>query len=366
MDDAASGGQTRGYIVYKDVTSQRQRMGFCEKCGTSIPEDTQYCPRCGARVGRGKGALELTCRFCQAYNRLDRTFCLNCRKRLIPLTTYDITENDFVYQADRDNLEMLQGTEPLPHLIQGLVTGRREKSIRSWLATQAFKVENRSRLDSLIRGCGETLGLEILPEAFVISTPQLNASTFGRDDMPILAITSAALEALNEKELMALLGHELGHVKSKHLLYHTLAESFGAGAQLLANFYGAGLVAMPIQMLLLSWHRESEISADRAALLIVDDPGVFRSMMLKIMGQRAPQNDAPGDSLSEAFQTHPTYGRRLAKVKEFHGSAEYARARDKVKTRLRLRNALVPACRFCGAGKPVTELYCKTCGKSQY
>jgi hypothetical protein len=89
-------------------------------------------------------------------------------------------------------------------------------------------------------------------------------------------------------------------------------------------------------------------------------------MMLKIMGRRAPANDAPGDSLAEAFQTHPTYGRRLAMVKEFHASVEYARARDKVKTRLGLRNTFVPACRFCGASKPVTELYCKTCGKSQY
>ena len=316
-------------------------------------------------MGGSRGASELPCRFCQAYNRLDRTFCLNCRRRLIPLTKYDIAEGDFIYQADRDNLEMLQGTEPLPHIIQGLVTGRRERSIRSWLATQAVKVQNRSRLDALIRGCGEILGLEILPEVFVTPAPELNAATFGRDDMPILAITSAALAALNEKELMALVGHELGHVKSKHLLYHTLAESFGTGAQFLANFYGAGLVAMPIQMLLLSWHRESEISADRAALLIVNDPGVFRSMMLKIMGHRAPENDAPGDQLAEAFQTHPTYGRRLAMVKEFHASAQYARARDKVKTRLRLRNALVPACRFCGASKPVTELYCKTCGKSQ-
>jgi Zn-dependent protease with chaperone function len=355
-----------GYIIYKDDFSPQRRMSFCERCGTSIPEDTQYCPRCGARVGRGRGVSELPCRFCQAYNRLDRTFCLNCRRRIIPLTAYDITESDFVYQADRANLEMLQGTEPLPHLIQGLVTGRREKSIRSWLATHAAKVENRSRLDSLIRGCGETLGLEVLPETFVTPTLELNASTFGRDDKPILAITSSALEVLNEKELMALVGHELGHVKSKHLMYHTLAESFGAGAQFLANFYGAGLIAMPIQMLLLSWHRESEISADRAALLIVNDPRVFRSMMLKIMGRRAPANDAPGDSLAEAFQTHPTYGRRLAMVKEFHASVEYARARDKVKTRLGLRNTFVPACRFCGASKPVTELYCKTCGKSQY
>lgn len=341
-------------------------MGFCEKCGTRIPEDSRYCPRCGARAG-GDGAItELPCRFCQAYNRLDRTYCLGCHRRIIPLTPYDITESDFVTEADKDNLSALQGTEPLPHLIEGLVTGGRERALRFWLARQAIKVENRSRLDDLIRSCGEVLGLPILPEAYVVPAPELNAATFGRDDRPMLAVTSSALETLDETEVRALVGHELGHVRSKHLLYHTLAESFGAGAQVLANFYGAGIVAMPIQILLLSWHRESEISADRAALLLVDDPNVFRSMMLKIMGYSPPETDAAGTSLLEAFQTHPTFGRRLAMIKEFRASAAFARARQKVKTRLRLKEALVPFCRFCGAAKPVTDLYCKACGRSQY
>ncbi len=341
-------------------------MSFCRKCGTAIPEYTRYCPRCGARAGEEGAVSELQCGYCQAYNRVDRTFCLGCRRRIIPLTSYDITEDDFTYQADRDNLKMLQGTEPLPRIVEGLVAGGRQRSIRSWLDARAIRVENRSRLDALVRSCSEILGLEILPEAFVIPAPQLNAATFGSDERPILGVTSAALAALDETEMMALVGHELGHVKSRHLLYHTLAESMGAGAQILASFYGAGLVAMPIQMLLLSWHRESEISADRAALLLVNDPSVFRSMMLKIMGYGAPESAGPGDLLAEAFQTHPTYGRRLAMVREFHASGEYSKAREKVRTRLRLKKALVPVCRFCGQEKPIGDLFCKSCKRSQY
>jgi hypothetical protein len=339
-------------------------MGFCEKCGTRIPEGDSYCPRCGARAGGSESPSELPCRFCQAYNRLDRVFCLGCRRRVIPLTAYDVVDSDFVCDADRETLGMLQGTEPLPHIIQGLVTGPRERSMRSWLVAHAASVKNRSRLDAVIRGCSETLGLEVLPDAFIIPFQVPNAFAFGRDDRPSLAITSAALDLMDEREMKALLGHELGHVKSKHLLYHTLAESFGNGAQLLASFYGAGLVAMPIQMLLLSWHRESETSADRAALLIVDDPGVFRSMMVKVTGGSAGARYSAGDA-SEVFRTHPTLGRRLAMVSEFYASSEYAKAREKVRTRLRYRKALVPACRFCGASKPVPDLYCKACGRSQ-
>ena len=339
-------------------------MGFCEKCGTRIPAGDGYCPRCGASASGSRSLLELPCRFCQSYNRLDRVFCLSCRRRIIPLTVYDVVDGDFVSESDRETLGMLQETEPLPHIIQGLVTGPRERSMRSWLVAHAASVQNRSRLDAVIRSCSETLGLAILPDAFIIPSPAPNAFAFGRDDKPTLAVTSAVLELMNEREMKALLGHELGHVKSRHLLYHTLAESLGSGAQLLAGFYGAGLIAMPIQMLLLSWHRESEISADRAALLIVDDPGVFRTMMVKVSGPSGGTRYSERDA-SDIFRTHPTLGRRLAMVSQFYASAEYARSREKVKTRLRYAKALVPACRFCGASKPIADLYCKAFCRSQ-
>jgi hypothetical protein len=340
---------------------------FCGKCGTRIPENSGYCPRCGARIGREKSMPEVPCRFCQAYNRLDRTFCVSCRRRLIGMTKYDVTAKDFLFSGDRDNLAMLRETGPFPYLIGGMFSKGRENSMRSWLVTNGRRVETRSRLGAIVVNCSETLGLEMIPETFVIPAPELNAATFGRDESPVMAITSAALDALDEIEMTALVGHELGHVKSKHLLYHTAAESIGAGAQFLANFYGAGLVAMPIQMLLLAWHRDSEISADRAALLIVGDPGVFRSMMLKIVGYPAQGRDPPGDStFAEAFQTHPAYGRRLAMVREFYSSRDYAEAREKVRLRSRVKKALVPFCRFCGASKPVPDFFCKVCKKSQY
>jgi Zn-dependent protease with chaperone function len=340
---------------------------FCGKCGTRIPGDTQYCPRCGARTARDQSVPEVPCRFCQAYTRPDRTFCVSCRRRLIALTQYDVTAGDFLYSGDRDNLEMLQETGPLPYILGGMVSKGREESMRSRLARNGSKVNMQSRLGSIIIGCSETLGLDMIPETFIVPTPELNASTFGRDDSPVLAITSAALDSLDEIEMTALVGHELGHVKSKHMQYHTLAESLGAGASFVAGMAGVGLVAMPIQMLLLAWHRDSEISADRAALLIVDDPNVFRSMMLKIVGYRPHGSDPRGDSsLAEVFQTHPTYGRRLAMVGEFYASREYVQAKEKVRLRARVKKAFVPFCRFCGAAKAIPDFYCKTCGKSQY
>jgi hypothetical protein len=305
---------------------------------------------------------EQPCRFCRAYNRVERTFCVRCRRRIIPLTAYDITEKDFIYQPDKDNLEVLQGTEPLPHIIEQMVSKPREKSLRSKLAKEARKVTPSSMLGAMIVHCGEVLALEMLPDAYIVPMPQVNAAVFGQDDSPVLMITAGALR-LNDAETLALIGHELGHVKSKHMLYHTLAESLGKGTQLLASFAGAGLVSLPIQMLLLAWHRESEVSADRAALLVVDDPNVFRSLMVKLSGPASLQEST--DPLMESLQTHPSHGNRWTMIKEFYASDQFKRAREKVGTRSRMSKAFVPFCRFCGAAKPITGLYCETCGKSQ-
>jgi len=305
---------------------------------------------------------EIPCRYCRSYNRLDRIFCVRCRRRIIPLTAYDVTEKDFIYQPDRDNLEALQGTEPLPRIIEQIVGKPREKSLRAKLVKEGRRVRPSSTLGAMIAYCGEVLGLESLPEAFIVPTAQVNAAVFGQDESPILMITAGALK-LDDLEMLALIGHEMGHVKSKHMMYHTLAESLGRGTQLLASFYGAGLVSLPIQMLLLAWHRESETSADRASMLVVDDPLVFRSLMVKLAGPASLE--ATGDSLAESFQTHPSQGNRWIKIKEFYASAEFRRARLKVRARSRVRKALALYCRFCGAAKPVTGLYCETCGKSQ-
>jgi len=305
---------------------------------------------------------EQPCKFCRAYNRVERTFCVRCRRRIIPLTAFDITEKDFIYQPDKDNLEVLQGTEPLPHIIEQMVSKPRERALRSKLATDGRRVGPSSTLGSMVSHCCEVLALEIVPETFIVPMAQVNAAVFGRDESPVLMITAGALR-LNDIETETLIGHELGHVKSKHMLYHTLAESLGKGTQLLASFYGAGLVSLPIQMLLMAWHRESEISADRAALLVVDDPNVFRSLLVKLSGLAGLESSS--DPLAESLQTHPSHTNRWTMIKEFYASAQFKRAREKVRTRARMSKAFVPFCRFCGVAKPITGLYCEVCGKSQ-
>ena len=57
----------------------------------------------------------------------------------------------------------------------------------------------------------------------------------------MLVISSSMLEIMNERELEAVVAHELGHVKSGHLVYHTLAELLVRGASLSLSLMGLDL-----------------------------------------------------------------------------------------------------------------------------
>lgn len=199
---------------------------------------------------------EAICRFCGICSRLDRVFCLGCGRRILPPVHGVLKVEDFASALDRSSLEALQGTEPLPHLVEKLIPSGRERSA-DWLSKHGVRIRPPSQLDAMVRGCAEVLGLERLPRAYVAPSDQANAFTTGGDDDPLLVICSPALDALDYVGMEGLVAHELAHVRSRHVLYHSLAESVAAGTQVAASLFAAGLLTVPIRMILLSWYRES-------------------------------------------------------------------------------------------------------------
>jgi hypothetical protein len=306
--------------------------------------------------------MEVSCGHCGVINRSDRVFCLRCRMRLFPVTKFDLTADDFLCPGDRMNLSVVEDAGWLPSVLAGFRLGGKEKSLRESLSREAVRVKNLSDLDLCMRGCGDRLGLEVLPEAFVMPSPVLNAAVTGTERNPFLVITQVALQVLSGAEMEMLVGHELAHIKSRHMLYHTAAESITTGGSLLASFFGAGLIVYPLQMSLLAWHRESEISADRAAVLLGGDVNVFESMLTKTLLHNG--GEVTGGAISQLFRTHPEHARRLSLAREFYTSWDFARGREKLRRRNELAKTLIPFCGFCGSPKQARANYCGSCGKS--
>jgi Zn-dependent protease with chaperone function len=317
----------------------------------------------------------LSCHHCGAKTPDDLLYCLNCRARLISSNKYVLNLKDFAYRPDLDAIGAIKVTGFLPFLLKRLAFADFERNLLTQLSEKADRVKYPSDLDEMMRQCASVLSLDALPEVFVSDGNQLNAFTFGTEGRTYVVFTSALLRIVSRQELEAVLSHEFGHVKSGHMLYHTLAEILASGIGTSASFLGLDLISVPIRLALLSWHRESEVTADRASLLAVNDIKVLRSLLSKLASALDPASSGqpqldvhkPGalETLGELFRTHPLDSNRFRLANDFWQSQEFESARRKIELRQRVLKALTPVCRFCGHSKSDEALFCPDCGRSQ-
>lgn len=195
--------------------------------------------------------------------------------------------------------------------------------------------------DRLLRVC-EVLDFEKPPEVYISQTPIVNAGAVGMKE-PFIVLNSSMLEVLSPDEVEAVLGHEVGHILSGHVLYRTLLILI---LNLVVFRYTlAGLAIRPILMGLLEWYRKSEISSDRAGLLSVQDSEVTMSALMQLAGgtrgqtldldefiAQSEEYREGGDLLDSVYkvlnvlgQTHPFAVIRVAELRDWIESGAYER-----------------------------------------
>lgn len=218
------------------------------------------------------------------------------------------------HPADRAALQALRaipGADEVIKKILGILGGQR--GIQLLFQANAIRVgpDQFPRLWQMHVEMCATFDWPKVPDLYVTQTPVFNAGAYGVDD-PFVVIHSAALELLDEDELRALLAHELGHVMSGHSLYRTIAAILTL-VSLGALPFLAELVVLPIKLAFLEWSRKSELSADRAGLLGVQDPIVMQRKFMKMAGGGRGAGFTAADLNVDAF---------MAQANEYTGSHE--------------------------------------------
>ena len=133
---------------------------------------------------------------------------------------------------------------------------------------------------ALVEAC-EVLDMEV-PELYLRQHAVANAYTFAlRGRRPFIVIHTALVELLTTAEVQAVIAHELGHLKCDHGLYLTLANLLTLAAGQLPL---GGQLAQTLQTQMMEWVRCAELSCDRAALLVSQDPRVVASVLMKLCG----------------------------------------------------------------------------------
>jgi Zn-dependent protease with chaperone function len=222
-----------------------------------------------------------------------------------------------------------------------------EKAIDTIISAQygqqlaaALPIDHRSFPDlfAILTRCADTLGIA-LPHAVAQGSVYLyNAYTAGTDDYAFIVITDGLCERFTGDEAAFVVGHECGHIATRHVMYNTLA---GVLADISSGYLGKlGLMLRYTAGIpLLAWSRRSEITADRAGLLCCGDILVAETALLRLIAGRAEASRIDIDdyirrykemseyhSLSawqQMFSSHPLIPKRIEALRLFARSELY-------------------------------------------
>ena len=205
----------------------------------------------------------------------------------MPTRLRGLPASAFMHPADKEAFDILRTTAGFETVFRKVMHYGFEKAVRIQLMGSAVRL-SPGQCPSLYAKFTE--GMAILDihedvEIFTLQSPVINAFTFGAEKVG-LVIHTAAIEHLSDDELFFMICHELGHVKCGHVLYRFIAEILARLVIMLGHFtLGIGaLLSQGLLMALLSWYRKSELSADRAGLLGVQDIEVGKRSLMKLAG----------------------------------------------------------------------------------
>jgi Zn-dependent protease with chaperone function len=237
---------------------------------------------------------------------------------------------------------------------------------------------------AMLRECCDVLDIAE-PELYVMQGG-VNAYTSGHNH-PFIILETGLLELMDDDEVMAVVAHELGHIKCGHVLYKTMArglkpliEMVGKATLGIGSVVGAG-----VESGLSAWDRRAELSADRAALLGTQNVQPCLTMLMKLAGgttrhvqyldaqqflnQARAYKEGLDQKTSDRFyrflanmgSTHPFPVERARALDEWVGSPEY---NDILCGKWPTPVAVVKmkSCPTCGFEYPFSELFCAVDG----
>jgi Zn-dependent protease with chaperone function len=249
------------------------------------------------------------------------------------------------HAADRAALQSLRSVPGFDEVVKKIYGFVGERGVRLLFQADAVRVGATQfpRLNQLYTDVVTTMDWPDRPDLFVSQTPFVNAGAFGMDH-PFIVINSGALNLLDDDEMRALLGHELGHVMSGHSLYRTILVLI-LNVSFASLPFLAGIALLPVRFALLEWYRKSELSSDRAGLIASQDPKAALRMFLKMAGGgdmkqmdldaflvQAKEYEESGGPLDRIFQilntldrTHPFNTLRAAELQRWIEAGHYDR-----------------------------------------
>ncbi len=217
---------------------------------------------------------------------------------------YQISSRAWEHPADRAALNSLKKVPGLDKLLSMLFGATSERSLRLMYLASAVRVSDKqfARVKVLFDEICKTFDIEKKPEVYVSQSEVLNAFAVGMDS-PFIVLNSALVERFDDEELTEVLGHELGHIMSGHMLYRTLFILLQQMSRAVIKLPIPDWIFSGVYYALQEWSRKSELSADRAGLLATQNPDASLRVSMKLAGGDFEQMDVAA-FLEQAEEYH--------------------------------------------------------------
>jgi Zn-dependent protease with chaperone function len=252
------------------------------------------------------------------------------------------TGTAYGFAGERKLRRTFIGTRPVTMAVEATTRLWNDRARDELLGAARLASDDQPRVWTAAKRAAE--GLRTTTPAVYVAPPtfQVKLAALGTDDQPYLVIRADVADALSDSELVAALGHELGHIHNGHVTYVT-TEHYLAHA---AGFFVRWMV-QPALMALKAWTRRAEITCDRAALLACRDldtalatlikleVGIDRGKDFDVAAYLAAAEPAPEDkgltrrvgerigAVGQLFSAHPLLPKRIAALRLFAEGALY-------------------------------------------
>ena len=302
------------------------------------PVQPIVCRTCG---GKGQGLDEkiIVCKECRWLRPLAPGYGIEC--------------SAFQWAEDGKAMSALRSVTPLNAAAKTIS----EKVGRRWIEVTFNGVRLSERqmpeIYSQAVRAARILGMSHMPDVYLSGEQAWDCQTFGSDKDSFVVIGSALVGNFRGDEILFLLAREMGHCRAGHALWKTVIRFF-LGEQgprkglmaggIFAALSPSALIGGAIEMPLLAWARQAEITADRAGLLAVGNEEIARKVLLSWSLKSAfiyrqinveawlEQQAADDDDtmrLSELTTTSTPYiTRRLKLINQFSNSPDLQRWRN--------------------------------------
>lgn len=236
------------------------------------------CAECGGD-GRQLAPKIVVCRECGWLRPLSPGYVVDC--------------SAFQWSEDGKAMNALRAIKPLNAAAQAISDKVGRRWIESTFNAVLLGEKQLPEIYQTAVRAARILGMSNMPDVYISGEIMWDCRTFGSNQDAFIVIGSALAMNFREQDLLFLLAREMGHCRAGHALWKTVIK-FLMGEQgprkgLMGNglFGAVGTILSPtaliegaIEMPLLAWARQAEITADRAGLLAVGDEEIARRVLL--------------------------------------------------------------------------------------